>query len=75
MLSWISVRINKNRYGAKPGMKPRGLAFFYVVYDEPSTDLCLHKNLYLVYLACAQNGLTDEKRTVKLLGGKQTEGT
>lgn len=56
-------------------MKPRGLAFFYVVYDEPSTDLCLHKNLYLVYLACAQNGLTDEKRTVKLLGGKQTEGT
>ena len=52
-------------------MKLRGLAFFMCVYDEPSTDLCLHKSLYL---ARAQNGLTDEKRTVKLLGGKQTEG-
>ena len=32
-------------------MKLRGLAFFMCVYDEPSTDLCLHKSLYLVYLA------------------------
>ena len=29
----------------------------------------------LTAVACTQNGLTDEKRTVKLLGGKQTEGT
>ena len=28
----------------------------------------------LTVVARAQNGLTDEKRTVKLLGGKQTEG-
>ena len=54
--------------------KPCGLAFFMCVYDEPSTDLCLHKSLYLVYLARAQNGLTDEKIAVKLLGDKQTEG-
>ena len=42
-------------------MKLRGLAFFYV---------CI-----LTVVARVQNGLTDEKRTVKLLGGKQTEGT
>ena len=29
----------------------------------------------LTVVAHTQNGLTDEKRTVKLLGGKQTEGT
>ena len=40
-------------------MKLRGLAFF----------ICA------TAVARAQNGLTDEKRTVKLLGGKQTEGT
>ena len=55
-------------------MKLRGLAFFICVYDEPSTDLCLHKSLYLVYLTRVQNGLTDEKIAVKLLGDKQTEG-
>ena len=40
-------------------MKLRGLAFF---------NMCNG-------VARVQNGLTDEKRTVKLLGGKQTEGT
>ena len=29
---------------AEPGKSPSSV---FCVYDEPSTDLCLHKNLYL----------------------------